>query len=222
MKQTTPIRRSACPHISRGLIGLFGRFVRMLPTLCLNPVLVSCKIKKIGTTLIAELMLFFSRVFRFRSSRESLIILLLERSGWGFRAITRGPHRSKPDSTRHTRGSTRTSPSLMMSPSIPYQPRRPWTMTRREMSWIRRNTEHDRILAVPDSDETEHPVCGLLVRTLSVFVAHVSSSRHQVDPQVPSFHTRVWSLVFGLLLSFSLRVFQCGLCWLSSWEEVHF
>jgi hypothetical protein len=41
----------------------------MLPTLCLNPVLMSRKIKEIGTTLIAELTQFFSRVFRFKSSR---------------------------------------------------------------------------------------------------------------------------------------------------------
>jgi hypothetical protein len=53
----------------------------MLPTLCLNPVLMSRKIKKIGTTLIAELAQFFSRVFRFRSSKESPIVLLLARSG---------------------------------------------------------------------------------------------------------------------------------------------
>jgi hypothetical protein len=32
----------------------------MLPMLCLNPVLVSRKFKKIGTTLIAELAQFFS------------------------------------------------------------------------------------------------------------------------------------------------------------------
>jgi hypothetical protein len=53
----------------------------MLLTLCLNPILVSRKIKKIGTTLIAELAQFFFRVFRFQSSRESPIILPLERSG---------------------------------------------------------------------------------------------------------------------------------------------
>jgi hypothetical protein len=41
----------------------------------------------------------------------------------------------------------------------------------------------------------------------SVFAAHVSSSSHQADPKIPSFHTRVWSLVFGLFLSFSLQVF---------------
>jgi hypothetical protein len=52
----------------------------MLLTLCLNPVLMSCKIKKIGTTLIAELVQFFSRVFLFRSSKESPIVLLLKRS----------------------------------------------------------------------------------------------------------------------------------------------
>jgi hypothetical protein len=49
--------------------------------LCLNPVLVSCEIIKIGTMLIAELVQFFSRVFCFRSLRESLIVLLLGRSG---------------------------------------------------------------------------------------------------------------------------------------------
>jgi hypothetical protein len=43
----------------------------MLPMLCLNLVLVSLKIKKIGTTLIAELAQFFSRVFRFKSLRVS-------------------------------------------------------------------------------------------------------------------------------------------------------
>jgi hypothetical protein len=47
----------------------------------LEPMLVSCKIKEIDTTLIAELAQFFSRVFLFRSSKESLIVLLLERSG---------------------------------------------------------------------------------------------------------------------------------------------
>jgi hypothetical protein len=53
----------------------------MLPSLCLNPMLVSHKIKKIGTMLIAELAQFFSQVFRFKSSRDSPIVLLLERSG---------------------------------------------------------------------------------------------------------------------------------------------
>jgi hypothetical protein len=53
----------------------------MLLTLCLNTVLVSRKIKKIGTTLIGELAQFFSRVFHFRSSRESPIVLPHERSG---------------------------------------------------------------------------------------------------------------------------------------------
>jgi hypothetical protein len=53
----------------------------MLLTLCLNPVLVSRKIKKISTMLIAELAQFFSQVFRFRSSRESSIVLPLGRSG---------------------------------------------------------------------------------------------------------------------------------------------
>jgi hypothetical protein len=52
----------------------------MLPMLCLKPMLVSRKIKKIGTTLIAELAQFFSRVFRFKSSRESPIVLPLGRS----------------------------------------------------------------------------------------------------------------------------------------------
>jgi hypothetical protein len=52
----------------------------MLVTLCLNPVLVSRKIKKISIMLIAELAQFFYRVFRFRSSRESLIVLPLGRS----------------------------------------------------------------------------------------------------------------------------------------------
>jgi hypothetical protein len=40
----------------------------MLLTLCLNPVLVSRKIKKIGTMLIVELAQFFSQVFHSRSS----------------------------------------------------------------------------------------------------------------------------------------------------------
>jgi hypothetical protein len=119
MEQTIPIGRSACLCISRGLIGLFGKFMRMLPTLCLNPVLMSCKIKKISTILIAELVQFFSWVFHLKSLIESLIVLLLGRSGWGFRAIMRGPHRSKPDSTRCTRESMRTSPSLMVSLSMP-------------------------------------------------------------------------------------------------------
>jgi hypothetical protein len=52
----------------------------MLSMLCLNPVLVSRKIKKISTTLIVELAQFFSRVFRFKSSRESPIVLPLRRS----------------------------------------------------------------------------------------------------------------------------------------------
>jgi hypothetical protein len=46
----------------------------MLLSLCLNLVLVSRKIKKIGTMLIAELVQFFSQVYRFRSSRESPIV----------------------------------------------------------------------------------------------------------------------------------------------------
>jgi hypothetical protein len=53
----------------------------MLLTLCLNPVLVSRKIKKIGTTLIAELAQFFSQVILLQSSRESPIVLPLGRSG---------------------------------------------------------------------------------------------------------------------------------------------
>jgi hypothetical protein len=53
----------------------------MLLALCLNPVLVSRKIKKISTTLIAELAQFFSRVFCFQSSREFRIVLPLGRSG---------------------------------------------------------------------------------------------------------------------------------------------
>jgi hypothetical protein len=53
----------------------------MLLTLCLNPMLVSRKIKKIGTTLIAKLVQFFSRVFRCKSSRESPIVLPLGRFG---------------------------------------------------------------------------------------------------------------------------------------------
>ena len=43
----------------------------MLLSLCLNPVLQPRKIKKIGTTQIAEQDLFFSRVFRFLSSSIS-------------------------------------------------------------------------------------------------------------------------------------------------------
>jgi hypothetical protein len=82
--------------------------------------------------------------------------------------------------------------------------------------------KHDRIPTIPDDDETRHPIRGLFVRALSVFVAHVSSSSRQADPQVPSFYTRVWSLVFDLFFSFSLWVFRCELCWLSCWEEVHF
>ena len=53
----------------------------MLLSLCLNLVLEPRKIKKIGTTQIAEQDLFFSRVFRFLSLSVSLIVLLLERSG---------------------------------------------------------------------------------------------------------------------------------------------
>jgi hypothetical protein len=45
------------------------------------------------------------------------------------------------------------------------------------------------------------------VCVLSVFATQISSSSHQADHEVPLFHTRVWTLVFGLLLSFSLRVF---------------
>ena len=81
MEQIIPIGKYACLPISRVLIGLFGKFARMLLSLCLNPVLEPRKIKKIGTTQIAEQDLFFSRVFRFLSSSVSLIVLLLERSG---------------------------------------------------------------------------------------------------------------------------------------------
>jgi hypothetical protein len=49
----------------------------MVLMLCLNPVLVSRKIKKTSTTLIAELAQFFSQVFRFQSLRESSIVLRL-------------------------------------------------------------------------------------------------------------------------------------------------
>jgi hypothetical protein len=66
--------------------------------------------------------------------------------------------------------------------------------------------KHDRIIAVPDGDETGHPVRSLLVRTLSVFTAHITSSSRQADHEVPSFHTRNWSLAFGFLLSFSLQL----------------
>jgi hypothetical protein len=43
----------------------------MLLSLCLSLVLVPLKIRRIGTTQIAELTLFFSRVFLFQSSRVS-------------------------------------------------------------------------------------------------------------------------------------------------------
>jgi hypothetical protein len=52
----------------------------MLLTLCLLLLPVSLKIKRISTTQIVELVLFFSRVFLFRSLRESPIVRLLERS----------------------------------------------------------------------------------------------------------------------------------------------
>jgi hypothetical protein len=60
------------------------------------------------------------------------------------------------------------------------------------------------------------------VHALSVFTAHIASSSHHADHEVPSFHTRIWSLVFSFLLSFSLWLLWCGLCWLSYWEEVYF
>jgi hypothetical protein len=69
MVQTTPIGRFACRRIFRGLIEKFGRFVRMLITLCLKLVLL--KIKLISTTQIARLVVFFYRVFRFLSLRVS-------------------------------------------------------------------------------------------------------------------------------------------------------
>jgi hypothetical protein len=49
--------------------------------------------------------------------------------------------------------------------------------------------KHDRVLVVPNNDETKHSVRGLFVCVLSVFSAHVSSSSYQEDPHVPSFHT---------------------------------
>jgi hypothetical protein len=54
--------------------------VRVLLTLCLNLMLVPLRSRRIGTTQIVELAVFFSRVFHL-SSRESLIVLPLERSG---------------------------------------------------------------------------------------------------------------------------------------------
>jgi hypothetical protein len=59
------VGRSACPRIFRGPIGLPGRFARILLTLCLNLVPVPLKNKRIGTTQIVELVVFFSQVFLF-------------------------------------------------------------------------------------------------------------------------------------------------------------
>jgi hypothetical protein len=117
MEQTTPIEKFACRRIYKGLIRKFGRFVRMQIMLCLKLALL--RIRLISTTLIAKLAMFFSRVFRFLSLRESPIVRLLERSRWDFRAIMREPHRSKLDSLRHTSKSMRTSLSWMESLSIP-------------------------------------------------------------------------------------------------------
>ena len=117
MEQTTPIERFACRRIFRGLIGKFGRFVRMLITLCLMHA--TLRIKLINTMQIARLAVLSFRVFHFLSLRESPIAWLLERSRWGFRAIMREPHRSKPDSLRCTSESMRTSLSWMESLSIP-------------------------------------------------------------------------------------------------------
>jgi hypothetical protein len=95
--------------------------------LCL--MLTTLKIKLINTTQIARLTVFSFRVFCFLSLRESPIVRLLERSGWGFRAITRKPHRSKLYSLRHTSESMRTSLSWMGSLSMPCSLafRRLWT-----------------------------------------------------------------------------------------------
>jgi hypothetical protein len=55
--------------------------VRILLTLCLNLVPILLKNKRISTTQIVELAVFFSRVFFFQSSRESPIMQLLRDLG---------------------------------------------------------------------------------------------------------------------------------------------
>jgi len=63
----------------------------------------------------------------------------------------------------------------------------------KEKSWTiadeERVLQHDWIIDVPDDDETGHLVRGLSVCALSVFTVHISSSSHQADHEVPSFHT---------------------------------
>jgi hypothetical protein len=120
MEQTTPIGRSTCPRIFRELIGKSRRFMRTLLTLCLNLMLIPLRSRRISTTQIAWLVVFFSWVFRFLSLRESLIVRLLKRSRWGFRAIIRGPYRSKPDSSRCTSVGTINSLSWRESLSMLY------------------------------------------------------------------------------------------------------
>jgi hypothetical protein len=38
------------------------------------------------------------------------------------------------------------------------------------------------------------------------FIAHIALSSRQADHKIPSFHTQICSLIFGFLLSFSLRL----------------
>ena len=114
-----PIGRFACPLISRGSIDLSGRYAKILLLLCSNHMPVPLHNKGIGTMQIVELVVCFSRVFLFKSSRESPIVRLLMRSGWGFKASTKELFRSKIDSLRCTSMSTRTSLSLMASPLMP-------------------------------------------------------------------------------------------------------
>jgi hypothetical protein len=58
VEQPTLIGRFVCPHIFKGLIGKFRRFVRMLIMLCLK--LALFKIESISTMQIARLAVFFS------------------------------------------------------------------------------------------------------------------------------------------------------------------
>jgi hypothetical protein len=114
-----PLRdlQERCLRIFKALTSEFGRFARILTIRCL--LLMSIRSRLTNTTQIAMLIVFSFWVFRFLSLRESMIILLLERSGWGFIAITRESHRSKPDSLRRTSMSMRTSLSWMKSLSMP-------------------------------------------------------------------------------------------------------
>ena len=117
MEQTTPTGRSACLRIFRALTGEFGRFVNIPIMRCL--LLVSVRSRLTNTMQITGLVVFSFWAFRFRSLSGFQIVLLLERSRWGFKVITREPHKSKPDSLRCTSVSMRTCLSWMESLSMP-------------------------------------------------------------------------------------------------------